>query len=147
MKVVTKNRRARFDYDILETIDAGIILTGQEVKSCRRGNVSLSGSYVIIPRSGDVLLKNATIAPYAYASQLEGYDPGRERKLLLKKSESERLQRALEQKGVTVIPLEVRCGRYIKLLLGVGRGRKRYDKRQKIKEKEVKRKLKRGEEY
>lgn len=147
MNTVAKNRRARFDYDILETIEVGVILTGQEVKSCRRGNVNLSGSYVIIPRSGDVLLKNATIAPYVYASQLEGYDQKRDRKLLLKKSESDRLQRALEQKGVTVIPLEVRCGRFVKLLLGVGHGRKRYDKRQKIKEKEVKRKLKRGEEY
>jgi len=145
--IVAKNRRARYDYDILETIEAGVVLTGQEVKSCRRGNVNLAGSYVIIPRSGDVLLKNATIAPYVFASQLEGYDPKRDRKILLKKSESDRLQRALEQKGVTVIPLDVRCGRYVKLLLGVGHGRKRYDKRQKIKEKEVKRKLKKGEEY
>ena len=144
-KVVTVNRKARYDYEILDEVEAGIILSGQEVKSVRAGNINLSGAYVSF-LGGDIVLKNASIAPYAYASDLEGYDPGQDRKLLLKKEQGKKLRAYAEQKGVTVIPLEVRAGRFVKVLLGAGRGRKRYDKRHRIREKEVKRRLHRGQD-
>ncbi len=146
MKVVAQNRRARFDYEIIDTVEAGIMLSGQEVKSCRMGNVNLSGAYVSMLGTG-VILKQAKIAAYPFASGLEGYEPGRDRILLLKKEESKKLQTLLDEKGVTVIPLEVKAGKFIKVVLGVGRGRKRFDKRQKIKERGLERKMKKGEEY
>ena len=145
MKVVARNKRARFDYEIQETLEAGIILTGQEVKSARAGHVNLSGAYVSF-MSGKPVLKNAKIQKYAYASGLDDYVPDRDRELLLRKNECERLQSAASEKGVTVLPLEVRSARTIKVLLGVGRGRKRTDKRQRIREREVERGLQRGEE-
>jgi len=146
MKVIAQNRRARYDYEILDTLEAGIMLTGQEVKSCRKGHVNLAGAYVSFLESKPVL-KSAKISPYAYASGLENYNPGQDRKLLIKKSDSKRLQSALQEKGVTIIPLEVRAGKYIKVLLGLGKGKKRHDKRQKIRERDQERKLKRGEEF
>ena len=146
MKIVTRNRRAGYDYEIVDRIEAGVILTGQEVKSCRLGHVNLSGSYVSF-LGGKPILKSAKISPYPHASGLENYDPGRDRESLLKKSESAKLQSALDEQGVTIIPLEVRAGKHIKVLLGLGKGKKRYDKRQKIKERDQKRKLKKGEDY
>lgn len=143
MKTVAKNRRARFDYNIVDTFEAGIQLSGQEVKSCRLGNVNLSGSYVSFLHNKPVL-KSATIALYTFASNIESYEPGRDRLLLLHKRELEKIQSALDEKGVAVIPLEVRAGKHIKILLGLGKGQKRIDKRQKIKEKDVKRRLKQG---
>ncbi len=146
MKTVAQNRRARFDYDIGETVEAGMMLSGQEVKSCRLGQASLAGAYVSF-HGGKPLLKHAKITPYKFASGLEAYDPGRDRQLLLKKSESARLEQAAAEKGATIIPLEIRAGRFIKVLLGVGRGRKRLDKRQKIKEREMDRRQRMGKEY
>lgn len=145
MKVVAQNRRAKFDYEILETVEAGIQLTGQEVKSSRLGQISLAGSYVSL-RSGTALIKQMKISPYKYAGELKDYDPGRDRPLLLRKKEMTKLQAYESEKGVTIIPLEVHAGRFIKLLLGIGRGRKKLDKRQKIKEREVERRLQKGEE-
>jgi SsrA-binding protein len=145
MKTVAKNKRARFDYEILEQIEAGIILTGQEVKSARVGNADLRGAYVSFA-SGKPVLKNATIQPYRYASNLSGYDPGQDRALLLTKKEADRFLGFSQEKGMTVLPLEIRCGRMVKVLIGAGRGRKKEDKRQRIKEREVERKLRRGEE-
>jgi SsrA-binding protein len=146
MKTVAQNRRVRYDYDITDTVEAGIMLTGQEVKSCRQGNVSLAGAYVSFLGDAPVL-KSAKIAAYAYASGLESYDPGQDRRLLLKKADSARLQSAVDEKGVSVLPLEVRAGRHIKVLLGLGRGRKRHDKRQRKKDREVEKRLRKGEEY
>ncbi len=146
MKTVAKNKRARFDYEILEELEAGMILTGQEVKSVRAGNADLKGAYVSFV-SGKPFLKNSTIQPYKYASNLTGYDPGRDRELLLKKSELERLKAMSDEKGISVLPLEFRSARMIKVLLGVGRGRKKIDKRQRIKERDVERRVRRGEEF
>jgi SsrA-binding protein len=145
-KIVSKNRRARYDYEIIDTVEAGIMLTGQEVKSCRGGNISLAGSYVSMV-GGKPVLKSASIAPYKFASNLESYNTGRDRQLLLKKKEMQRIESSLAEKGVSLIPLEVRSGKYIKILLGLGKGQKRIDKRRKIKEKDIKRKLKKGEDY
>jgi SsrA-binding protein len=146
MKVIARNRRARYDYDITDTVEAGIMLTGQEVKSCRSGNVSLAGAYVSFLHDKPVL-KSAKIAAYKFASGLESYDPGRDRPLLLSKSDVRKLHSVLDEKGVALIPLEMRAGKYIKVLLGLGKGKSRVDKRQKIREKDVKKKLRKGEDY
>ena len=143
-KTVAQNRRARFDFEILETVEAGIMLTGQEVKSCRMGHVNLAGAYVTFT-NGKPILKKAKISPYAFAS-VSDYDPEHDRMLLLKKNELEKLRSQSETKGITMIPLEVHAGKYIKVLLGLGKGRKNYDKRQKIKERSIGKKLRKGEE-
>ncbi|MBI1934517.1 SsrA-binding protein SmpB, partial [Candidatus Peregrinibacteria bacterium] len=140
-KVVAENRRARHDYEILETAEAGIILTGPEVKSCRMGRVNIAGAYVSFLR-GVPKLKGVNISLYPFARVPE-YDPHRERILLLKEREAERLWSFAEQKGCTVIPLAVTAGKYVKVLLGVAKGRKRYDKRERIKEREIERHLQR----
>ncbi|MFH0770020.1 MAG: SsrA-binding protein SmpB [Candidatus Peregrinibacteria bacterium] len=145
MKVVADNRRARFDYEITETLEAGLMLTGSEVKSCRMGHISLSGAYVSF-LNGIPILKHVTISAYRYALPT-AHDPERDRPLLLKKTQLTKLQEIAEQKGMTVIPLEIHAGKFIKVLLGVGRGRKRIDKRQRIKEREIGRKLREGGAY
>ena len=145
MKVVAQNRRARFDYEILETLEAGIILTGQEVKSCRMGQVNLSGAYVSF-FGGKPIIKHMKISPYKNAGHLTDYDPEHDRELLLKKSEMKKLITATEEKGISLIPLEVKAGKYIKVVIALGRGRKRIDKRHAIREKEVGRRLREGRE-
>ena len=146
MKVVAKNRRARHDYEIVDTLEAGIILTGQEVKSVRQGHMNLAGAYVSL-LTGKAVLKNASIAPYAYASNLENYNPDQDRELLLRKAERSKLETKLAEKGVSLVPLEVKAGKFIKVVLGLGKGKKTIDKRQSIKEKDLKRKMKKGQEY
>jgi SsrA-binding protein len=145
MKTVATNRRARFDYEILETLEAGMILTGSEAKSCRAGHIDLRGAYVSF-HHGIPTLKQSTIAPYPYANDRESYLPGRDRALLLKKTELEKLKTLSDQKGVTIIPLEVTAGKFIKLKLAIARGRKTIDKRSVIKEREMSKKLRKGEE-
>jgi len=145
MKKVGQNRRARFDYDIRDTIEAGILLTGPEVKSCRAGQVNLAGAYVSFLK-GKPILKHMKISPYVYARKEDQTEPDRDRELLLKKSELERLDVLQSEKGTTIIPLEVRAGKFIKVLLGIGRGRKKLDKRQKLKERSIDKRLRRGEE-
>lgn len=145
MKIVAKNRRARFDYEILETIVAGIVLSGQEAKSCREGHIDLSGSYVSF-HGGKPQLKQAKIRPYPFASGLTDYNPGRDRQLLLGKKEAETLRTMLEQKGISIIPLEVQAGRYIKVVLALARGRKTIDKRKVMKERDIEKRLRQGRE-
>ena len=135
MKVVAKNKKARFDYEILEEIEAGILLTGQEVKSAREGNMDLKGAYVSM-MSGSPVLKNATIQPYRFASNLGDYDPGRDRELLVHKKQSARLFGLAED----------RSGRTIKVLIGAGRGRKKIDKRNRIKERDIEKRMRRGDD-
>ncbi len=145
MKIVAKNRRATFDYEILETVEAGIMLTGPEVKSCRLGQMSLLGSYISF-FGGKPVLKQAKISPYKYAGPMPDYDPGHDRELLLRKNQAAKLEALQAEKGISIIPLEVRAGKFIKVLIGIGRGRKRFDKRQKIKERDVGRKMREGRE-
>jgi SsrA-binding protein len=145
MKAVATNRRARFDYEISDTVMAGIMLSGQEAKSCRAGHIDMSGSYVSF-QSGKAHIKHLKISPYKFASGLESYDPGHDRLLLLKKAEMEKLQSLSDQKGVTIIPLEVQAGRYIKVLIGIGKGRKTIDKRKVIKERDIERRMRKGEQ-
>ena len=145
-KVVAQNRRARYDYDIVDTVEAGIVLSGQEAKSCRMGNVNLSGAYVLFIKNKPIL-RSATIALYRFSSNASDYNPSRDRELLMSKREVERMQSALNEKGVSVIPIEVRADKYIKVLIGLGKGQKRIDKRKNIKEKDIVRRIKKGEEY
>jgi SsrA-binding protein len=145
MKIVAQNRRARFDYQVTDTVLAGLMLTGQEVKSCRMSHVDLAGSYVSFLK-GQPVIKHLKIQPYPFASQLEGYDPGQDRRLLLNKSEIAKLQTSADQRGVTIVPLEVQAGRTIKVLLGIAHGRKTIDKRQVIKERDIGKRMRKGEE-
>ncbi len=142
MKTVAQNRRAKFDYDILETLEAGMMLTGPEVKSCRLGHVSLMGSYLSFQNSIPVI-KKLKISKYGPAATL-AHDEERDRVLLLKKAEQEKLMRFVSEKGIAIVPIEIRVGRYVKVLLAVGRGRKKLDKRARIKERETARDLRKG---
>ncbi|MDD4287045.1 MAG: SsrA-binding protein SmpB [Candidatus Peribacteraceae bacterium] len=145
MKVIAENRRARFDFEILETVEAGIMLTGPETKSCRAGHVNLAGAYVTV-RDGKAFLKNATIAPYSFAARMP-HEERRDRALLLKAVELKKLAARAEEKGFTIIPLAMHVGHFVKVELGIGRGRKKTDKRQHIREREVARKLKQTGDY
>ena len=139
MKIIAKNRRARFDYDITETLIAGIALTGAEVKSIKTGHVSLKGTFVTL-NQGELWLLNAHVSPYKYAQNTD-YQPTRSRKLLVSKKELSRLA-GLKQSGMSLIPLALGLQRgLIKVEVGVGRGRKRYDKREVAKKRQADREI------
>ena len=135
------NKRAYYDYEILETLEAGIVLTGQEVKSVKLGQMSLKGSYAAI-KNMEVWLINAHITSYKKAGPLLGYDPTHTRKLLFHKKEINFLIGKSKAKGLTLLPLKVYTekGR-IKVLIGLGKGKKKYDKREVIREREAKREI------
>lgn len=139
MKSLATNKRARFDFDITDTYDAGLVLTGAEVKALKSGNASLTGSYVKISPTGASLI-NAHIGAYKYAVQ-DGYEPTKTRKLLLNKKEINAL--IGKDKGATIIPLEIYIGQrnLVKLKIGVGRGRKKEDKREYIKKRDIRREV------
>ncbi|MEK9180654.1 MAG: SsrA-binding protein SmpB [Patescibacteria group bacterium] len=141
MKVLAKNRRAYFDYEITEKLEAGVVLTGQEVKSAKTGGLTLTGSYARVA-GGEVELLNAKIKPYALAAGLESYDASQTRKLLLHKAEIYRLSGRTQEKGLTLLPLEAYTKKgKIKILLGLGRAKKKTDKRETIKKREDERKI------
>lgn len=138
MKIVYRNKKAYFDYEVLEEYKAGIALTGGEVKSVRQGHLHFKGAYVSI-QGGEAFLKNSHITKYPY-DQSKDYDPIRTRKLLLKAKEIEKLSARLDTQGVTVIPLAMAFeGPFAKVLIAVARGKKKSDKRHSIKERETKR--------
>jgi SsrA-binding protein len=144
MPVYANNRKAFHTYSIEDTFEAGIVLAGHEVKSIRSGSVSLAGAYVSL-RAGEAFLKNAYVAKYKQASKLEGYDENRERKLLLHKNEIIKIANRLNEKGTTLVPLEIYTSKNrLKLKIGVGKGKKQYDKRESIKKKETKRSIDRS---
>lgn len=140
MKLIHKNKKAFFDYEILETYLAGIMLEGPEVKSVRLGNVNLKGSYVSL-MSDQLVLKGAHIGRYPYDTR-PNYDAFRDRKLLLTQKELDAIERKIHEQGVTLVPLAIGLkGRYIKLEIGLVRGKKKYDKRQTLKAKDEKRRV------
>lgn len=145
MKVVAQNRRARYDYQILDTVEAGVMLTGSEAKSCRRGHINLAGSFVSF-LGGRAVLKGAGISKYAFSGPSVSHEEHRDRQLLLKASEIAKLERAVAEKGMTIIPLEVRAEKFIKIVLGLAKGKKKMDKRQAIKTREMGRRLREGRE-
>lgn len=127
---IADNRRARRDYFIDETLEAGLVLQGSEVKSLRQGGVTLNDSYAEV-REGELFLVNAHIPEYTQAGR-NNHEPKQPRKLLLKKREVERLSGAIQRKGITVVPLDMyfnERGR-AKVTLGLARGKRQYDKRQ-----------------
>ncbi len=137
-RVVCRNRKAGYDYFIDEVMEAGMVLLGPEAKSLREGRASLSDSYARV-RQGEVFLFNMHITPYPYTHHVE-LDPLRKRKLLLNKKEIKRLTGKTEEKGYTLIPTQVYFTRgRAKVELALGKGKRKYDKRQALKEKEMKR--------
>lgn len=138
------NPKAGFDYEILETLEAGIVLKGYEVKSIKTGKVSIKGSYVKII-NGETFLIGATISPYQVANTPDDYDPQASKKLLLSKKQISVLTGTSQAHGLTLVPLKFydKKGR-IKLLIGIARGKKKYDKRETIKKKDVARARQRG---
>lgn len=144
MPVLATNKKAKFDYEILETFEAGLVLSGQEVKAIRQGQANLKGAYVTIDKNQQVFLTNASISAYKMAGSLPEYNPTQTRKLLLHKKEVAYLSKKLQQAGLTLIPLSLYTKhRKIKLEIGLVKGKKKTDKRQSIKEKEQKREISR----
>lgn len=140
MPTYAVNKKARFEYEILETLEAGLVLTGQEVKSVRNGNIRLAGSYVTFHGTSASLL-NAHISPYQFA-HLEGYDPTQSRRLLLKAKEINNLRGKLSEKGLTIVPLSVYTkGNKIKIEIGLGKGKKTFDKRESLKDRDQKKEI------
>jgi len=140
---LAESKKAYFDYEVLETYEAGIELFGFEVKSVRAGNAHLEGARVII-RGGEAFLVGSTIPPYQAANTPKDYEPDRTRRLLLHKKELSYLAGKEHERGLTLIPLKMyNKARKIKLQFGVARGKKKYDKREVIKSRESKRKISR----
>jgi len=138
MKIVCQNRKAYHDYSIEETVEAGIQLLGTEVKSLRDGKANLKDSYVLI-KDSEVILLNCHISPYSHGN-IMNHDPLRTRKLLLHRKEIERLRGKMQQKGYTLIPLKIYFkGHYAKVEIGLAKGKRQYEKRETVKEREAKR--------
>ena len=139
-KYLAQNRKARFNYAIEETFEAGMALTGTEIKSVRAGQITIGDGFVTI-HDGQALLTNVTIAAYAQGNQFN-VDPVRTRQLLLHKREISTLNRAAAMPGVTIVPLKVYLKHgFAKVLIGIGRGKKKYDKREDIKRRDQEREL------
>jgi len=146
MKALAINRKARFNYEILETFEAGIELKGYEAKAIKTGHIDLAGAFVTA-KNRQVQLINANIPPYQPANTPTSYEPTRTRKLLLSAKEIDYLVGRVQEKGLTIVPLKVyNKGGFVKLEIGLGRTKRKVDKREKIKrrdiEKEIGRKLK-----
>jgi len=146
MSVLAFNKRANFDYEILETYEAGIVLFGHEVKSVKTGHVSLKGAFVVLKGSGKKLpeanLINTHIPLYKHAATVKNYDPYRSRKLLLKKNEIKHLVGKAKEQGLTLVPIKIYTKHgFVKLEFGLGKGRKKVDKREIIKRREVERNI------
>lgn len=143
VKVIATNRRARHDYEISSEFEAGLVLTGSEVKSMRAGKANLKDSFGHV-RDGEVWLVNAYIAPYSFARE-GGHDPERSRKLLLHRHEIDRITGSLSEKGLTLVPMRLyfKDGK-AKVQMGLGRGKRTVDKRADIKKREHEREMQRA---
>lgn len=143
IKVVASNPKAFHDYFIEDRYEAGIVLTGSEIKSVREGRVNLRDSFVLI-KDGEAWLMDAHIAPYKQAGR-ENHDPRRPRKLLLHRYQINRLMGKVKEKGYTIVPLQMYIkGRWAKVEIALARGKKQYDKRRAIAEREAERKIRRA---
>jgi len=143
MKIFSENKKARYDYNILEKFEAGIVLLGQEVKSIKTGHINLSGSYVAL-RGKEPYLIGVKVPPYQPNNVGANYNENRERKLLLNKKEIDYLIGKSSQKGFSLIPLKIheKHGR-IKLEFGLAKGKKKYNKKEKIKKRDIDREVNR----
>lgn len=144
IKIVTENRKARHDFHLLEEFEAGMVLRGTEVKSLRQGRANLKDSYGRFNNQGELYIFQMHISPYTHA-HLDNHEPERPRKLLLHKSELRRLYGKLREKGLTLVPLRVyfKKGK-AKVSIAIAKGKRQYDKRDSIKEREVRREMDRA---
>lgn len=144
MPVFAVNKRASYDYELLDRYEAGLVLSGQEVKSVKTGHLSLKGSFVTV-RGEELYLTNAFIPPYPHAGELPGYSETQPRKLLLKGSEIRSLIGKIRVHGLTLVPLRVYTKRrLLKLEFAVGKGKKAFDKRSDIGKREARRRIDRA---
>lgn len=144
LHVVADNRKARHDYAVVDSYEAGIVLTGTEIKSVRRGHVQLRGSYARVV-NGEVWLYDAHISPYEESGAYFNHEPTRSRKLLLHRREILKLRQAVTTKGLTLVPLRMYItGRRAKIELAVAQGKKLYDKRDSIADRDAKRQIDRA---
>jgi len=149
MKIYAENKKVKFDYDILATYEAGLVLLGHEVKSIKTGHISLKGAFVVLKQVKnknlpEVYLINCFIPAYKNAGKLENYNPEQSRKILIKSSEIKQLIGKIQEKGLTLVPIKVyNKHKLIKLEFGIGRGKKKIDKRETIKKRYISRKLQR----
>jgi SsrA-binding protein len=143
-KVIAQNKKAHHDYFIEETYEAGIVLKGTEIKSIRNGRVNLKDAHARIDKNGEVQLVNMHIAEYTQGNRFN-HDPTRTRKLLLHRKEIDKLIGLIQQQGYTLVPLKlyIKNG-FAKVLLGLGKGKKKYDKREDLKKKQMKRDIDRA---
>ena len=143
MKIYSENKKAFYDYDVLEKFEAGLVLFGQEVKSIKSGRINLAGAYVVF-KASEPYLVGTKVPPYQPNNMGADYNEERERKLLLNKKEINYLTGKTSQKGFSLIPLKIyeKSGR-IKLEFGLARGSKKYDKKEKIKKRDVEREINR----
>ncbi|MBO7118276.1 MAG: SsrA-binding protein SmpB [Bacteroidales bacterium] len=144
-KVQINNRRASFDYEFLETYTAGIVLVGSEIKSIRAGKASLADAYCYFDPLGQLYVRNLNISPYFWASW-GAHEPKRDRKLLLTARELKHLRQAVKEKGLTIVAVRLYIAEngYAKLLIALAKGKKVFDKRQSIKEKDMRREMERS---
>jgi SsrA-binding protein len=142
MRLINKNKKAYYEYNVIEKYIAGIKLLGSEVKPLRNHEVSINESYCFI-NDGEIFIKNMYIKPHTLANKYDNHDPYRDRKLLLNKKEILKLKTSIESKGMTIIPLdlhETKTG-LVKITLGLCKGKKLHDKRNTIKERDISREL------
>lgn len=143
-RVIAENRKARHEYEILDRVEAGLVLTGSETKSLRAGKGNIAESYVRF-EGGEAFLVDAHIPQYAQAGPYHNHEPRRPRKLLLSRGQLERWSRKVQEKGLTAVPLVLYFrGPWVKLEIGLARGRKLHDKRQAIKERDTRREVQRA---
>jgi SsrA-binding protein len=141
MPIYAINKRAKFDYELGDHYEAGMVLHGHEVKSVKTGHVSLKGAFVTFKKA-EAYLTNAFIPPYKFAGEITNYDPVRPRKLLLKKKELSYLLGKRQAEGLTLVPLTIKSKHgLIKLEFAIGKGRKKYDKREVIKKRDIDRRI------
>lgn len=141
---IANNRKAFYEYHIIEEYDCGIVLLGSEVKSIRMGNVTISDSFVYI-KDGEVWIKNLKVARYKQAHKLEVHDENRDKKLLLTRKQIEKIGKSLQDTGITCVPLSIFIkDNRIKVKIAVAKGKKLYDKRSTIKDRDIKRDLQRS---
>ena len=152
MPILALNKKARYNYEVLETLEAGLVLLGHEVKAIKAGQINLRGSYISL-RPGvkqlpTAYLVGALVSPYKYAGPLPNYQSDRERKLLLKKSEISRLLGKQQEQGLTLLPLKIYTKNgLIKLEIGLAKGKKKYDKREALKRRDIERDVQRSLKY
>ena len=141
MKIIAQNKKARHEYEILNEYDAGLVLLGSEIKSLRAGKANIQDSYVEVDKNGEVYILNMNIPVYAMSSNYLNHKPTRKRKLLLNKKEINKIAGSIKLKGTTTIPLllYINDKNLAKLKIGIGKGKKLYDKRRDIKDRDWKR--------